>query len=90
MPPAGDASVIRLGSVLRYVRIQADDVSEDCLTINVLRPKLSSPSPLPVMAWVYGGSFLSKSRLSAISPTVNSLMTLTKLVHRLTSMVAKL
>ena len=34
-------------------------MSEDCLTINVFRPRgLPSASRLPVMAWIYGGGFI--------------------------------
>ncbi|KAJ6511527.1 Alpha/Beta hydrolase protein [Mycena vitilis] len=34
-------------------------VSEDCLTLNVFRPAdLKSSALLPVMAWIFGGSFL--------------------------------
>jgi acetylcholinesterase len=33
-------------------------VSEDCLTINVLRPAgVDNNTALPVMAWIYGGGF---------------------------------
>ncbi|ALC41152.1 alpha-Est1 [Drosophila busckii] len=31
--------------------------SEDCLYINVYAKKLKSPSPLPVIVWIYGGGF---------------------------------
>ncbi|TFK99234.1 extracellular triacylglycerol lipase precursor [Pterulicium gracile] len=35
------------------------DSSEDCLTINVFRPKgVHQGAKLPVMAWIYGGGFL--------------------------------
>jgi len=34
-------------------------MSEDCLTINVVRPAgLNSTAKLPVLVWIYGGSFL--------------------------------
>ncbi|XP_075147107.1 uncharacterized protein LOC142221315 [Haematobia irritans] len=32
--------------------------SEDCLYLNVYAKKLQSATPLPVMVWLYGGSFL--------------------------------
>jgi para-nitrobenzyl esterase len=31
--------------------------SENCLFLNVWRPAASSPTPLPVMVWLYGGGF---------------------------------
>jgi acetylcholinesterase len=35
-------------------------VSEDCLTINILRPAgIPANVSLPVMAWVYGGGFIN-------------------------------
>ncbi|KAK0484463.1 triacylglycerol lipase 3 [Armillaria novae-zelandiae] len=38
--------------------LDTDEMSEDCLTINVFRPKeVSSENPLPVMFWTYGGGF---------------------------------
>ncbi|KAI0735219.1 extracellular triacylglycerol lipase precursor [Earliella scabrosa] len=34
------------------------DATEDCLTLNVLRPSGPQPSaPIPVMAWIFGGGF---------------------------------
>ncbi|XP_061395058.1 uncharacterized protein LOC133330663 [Musca vetustissima] len=32
--------------------------SEDCLYLNVYAKTLNSPKPLPVLVWIYGGSFL--------------------------------
>ncbi|KAK0499036.1 extracellular triacylglycerol lipase precursor [Armillaria luteobubalina] len=38
--------------------LSTNEMSEDCLTINVFRPKgVSSENPLPVMFWTYGGGF---------------------------------
>ncbi|KAI0059496.1 carotenoid ester lipase precursor [Artomyces pyxidatus] len=38
--------------------LQANDQSEDCLSINVMAPAdASSNSKLPVVAWIYGGGF---------------------------------
>ncbi|KAH6868970.1 lipase [Thelonectria olida] len=31
------------------------NMSEDCLTLNVVRPANSHPNPLPVLVWIYGG-----------------------------------
>ncbi|CAE6423129.1 unnamed protein product, partial [Rhizoctonia solani] len=33
------------------------DASEDCLTLNIWRPH-EMTEPLPVMVWIYGGSFI--------------------------------
>jgi para-nitrobenzyl esterase len=33
--------------------------SEDCLTVNVWKPRRTLPHPLPVMVWIYGGAFIS-------------------------------
>jgi len=36
------------------------NMSEDCLTINIVRPAgLNSTARLPVLVWIYGGSFLT-------------------------------
>ncbi len=38
--------------------LEAGESSEDCLTINVLRPAgLPANANLPVLAWIYGGGF---------------------------------
>ena len=34
-----------------------DNVSEDCLTLNILTPAESPDEKLPVMLWIYGGAF---------------------------------
>lgn len=35
-------------------------MSEDCLSINVFRPAgLNTSAQLPVMVWIYGGSFIT-------------------------------
>ncbi|PBK58395.1 esterase 1 [Armillaria solidipes] len=37
-----------------------DAISEDCLTINIFRPRgASSENPLPVLLWTYGGGFFA-------------------------------
>ncbi len=40
--------------------MQTDDLpkSEDCLTLNVWRPAVTSNAPLPVMVWIYGGALV--------------------------------
>ncbi|KAK0460661.1 extracellular triacylglycerol lipase precursor [Desarmillaria tabescens] len=51
-----DAQNFGLACFQRNVSI--DEISEDCLTINIVRPKgASSEDPLPVMFWTYGGAF---------------------------------
>lgn len=32
-------------------------ISEDCLNLNIARPKGGEYGPLPVMVWIHGGSF---------------------------------
>ncbi|KAK0447148.1 extracellular triacylglycerol lipase precursor [Armillaria borealis] len=45
--------------------LDTDEMSEDCLTINVFRPKgASAEDPLPVMFWTYGGGFSAGSSSS--------------------------
>jgi para-nitrobenzyl esterase len=39
----------------------ADPVSEDCLYLNIWSPAKSPTDKLPVMVWIYGGSFLTGS-----------------------------
>ncbi|KAJ8461814.1 hypothetical protein ONZ45_g18166 [Pleurotus djamor] len=73
-PPLGDlrlACPVRKGSLnvttfdasnfgpVCYQRdLPVDQMSEDCLTINVLRPaNTSQGAALPVMAWIHGGGF---------------------------------
>ncbi|KAK5628000.1 hypothetical protein RRF57_003715 [Xylaria bambusicola] len=40
---------------------QTFELSEDCLTINVVRPSKRSAKPLPVLVWVYGGGLFMGS-----------------------------
>ena len=42
-----------------------DTTSEDCLTLNVWAPKNAPTTPLPVMVWIYGGSFVIGSGADA-------------------------
>ena len=45
-------------------------MSEDCLTINVIRPAgLNSTAKLPVLVWIYGGSFIEGGS-SVFNPVV--------------------
>lgn len=41
-------------------------MSEDCLSVNVFAPSKRYDQPLPVLAWVYGGSFNTGSSAVAI------------------------
>ena len=34
-----------------------DEISEDCLNLNIVRPRGGYPGKLPVMVYIYGGSF---------------------------------
>ena len=40
--------------------MQTDNIpkSEDCLTLNVWRPAITSTMPLPVMVWIFGGALV--------------------------------
>ncbi|KAK0460618.1 extracellular triacylglycerol lipase precursor [Desarmillaria tabescens] len=51
--------------------LDTDEMSEDCLTINIFRPKgASSEDPLPVMFWTYGGGFTSGASSSFNGSTI--------------------
>lgn len=54
----GPAPVQRFidGSVSGYGRTA---VSEDCLTLNIVRPADAPSGPLPVFVWVHGGAFIT-------------------------------
>ena len=38
-----------------------EDMSEDCLTLNIFRPKNTGSKPLPVMVWIHGGGMVAGS-----------------------------
>jgi triacylglycerol lipase len=51
--------------MFRNSTTNADNTSEDCLTINVFRPPgVDNSMSLPVMVWIYGGSFQTGSGAS--------------------------
>lgn len=54
---------IQQSGIIKILDMSDRDTSEDCLTINVYTPANLSAlqSPLPVMVWIYGGSFASGS-----------------------------
>uniref|UniRef100_A0AC34F714 Carboxylic ester hydrolase n=1 Tax=Panagrolaimus sp. ES5 TaxID=591445 RepID=A0AC34F714_9BILA len=41
-----------------YPNFLAPHGSENCLTLNIIRPKLFNPSGYTVMVWIHGGAFL--------------------------------
>ncbi|KAF5334584.1 hypothetical protein D9758_018132 [Tetrapyrgos nigripes] len=54
-------------------KLPPEQLSEDCLSLNIFRPSnISSDKSLPVMVWVYGGGFIvgSSSRYDG-TPLVN-------------------
>ncbi|MBN4928161.1 carboxylesterase/lipase family protein [Hoyosella rhizosphaerae] len=66
-PWSGVRDAAEFGSIppqeVKKTFTNSDDVgvSEDCLTINVSAPARTSAAPLPVMVYIYGGSFTSGS-----------------------------
>ncbi len=40
--------------------------AEDCLYVNVWRPRRRTPHPLPVMVWIYGGGFVDGGTSPAV------------------------
>lgn len=62
--PQGGPNVPEVGAILNDTsgEAQALDFSEDCLTINVQRPKgVQEGDDLPVLFWIYGGGFVGGS-----------------------------
>ncbi|KAK7051297.1 hypothetical protein VNI00_004797 [Paramarasmius palmivorus] len=56
----GTMDASHFGSACLQLNLAASQVSEDCLSINVLRPSgINEDSALPVMFWTYGGGFHS-------------------------------
>lgn len=55
----GHACPQQTGKVLGPLALaNVTDISEDCLNLNIGRPKgCSAKTKLPVMVWIYGGSF---------------------------------
>lgn len=42
-------------------RTRADRMDEDCLTLNIWTPRADANAKLPVMVWLYGGSYVAGS-----------------------------
>ncbi|PPQ83087.1 hypothetical protein CVT25_003791 [Psilocybe cyanescens] len=88
---AATSNVIHDASVFGNACPQAPDprinlggapVAEDCLFLNVFRPpNLKSNAKLPVLFWIHGGAFTSKSVSSYLSLTVNDKRNLLKHRH---------
>ncbi|KAF1917433.1 Alpha/Beta hydrolase protein [Ampelomyces quisqualis] len=53
--PACPQPLGQLSPPLALVNIT--EISENCLNLNIARPKLNGHGPLPVMVWIHGGSF---------------------------------
>jgi hypothetical protein len=56
--PACPQPLGQLSPPLALVNIT--EVSEDCLNLNIARPKLDDTGPLPVMVWIHGGTLKSE------------------------------
>jgi carboxylesterase type B len=55
---AGPACPQQLGQLFPPLALlNVTQVSEDCLNLNVARPKVTGTDLLPVMVWIHGGSF---------------------------------
>lgn len=56
--PAGDFNATNFGLACLQPNVSSALMSEDCLTINVLRPSgLKPDAKVPVLFWTYGGGF---------------------------------
>lgn len=58
------SACIQQSGIIKILDMSDSDTSEDCLTINVYTPATANStqsSSLPVMVWIYGGSFASGS-----------------------------
>jgi len=54
-------SSIKFGHICPQPNGNAENMSEDCLSLNVWVPNKKIRKPLPVMVWIHGGAFLSGS-----------------------------
>lgn len=56
-------AAMQIPSVLETERGLPDEMSEDCLTLNIWAPDdaRSTGNPLPVLMWIHGGSFINGS-----------------------------
>jgi len=52
---------------------QIDDLSEDCLYLNVYTPSTTSSDKLPVLFWIYGGGFQIGGQISYDGNVLSSL-----------------
>ncbi|KAJ7639770.1 extracellular triacylglycerol lipase precursor [Mycena polygramma] len=60
--PAGEFNASAFGYACLQLGMSTEDMSEDCLTVNVFRPSnLPADASLPVMFWAYGGGFVGGS-----------------------------
>src|SRR5579863_9463750 len=62
------------GNLFSFPQQWGAEMSEDCLTLNIFRPpSIDVNSSLPVMAWIYGGGFMSVWWMPLCSPKLTLL-----------------
>lgn len=60
LPWEGERDASQTGSICPQPTLTGFDGNEDCLSLNVYRPRDRDPDALlPVMIWIHGGSFIS-------------------------------
>ncbi|KAJ3551617.1 hypothetical protein NM688_g4599 [Phlebia brevispora] len=75
-----DAS--QFGALCPQVNPAHVGISEDCLTVNIVRPVLDNPAgPLPVMIWLFQGFFEEGQARNGSLVVLNSVLRDTPIIH---------